>query len=64
MKQKQQGGDRTPDKNKQTIKTGTGNVRDMEEGGGNTSPQKVILPVDLAWREYQIGLCTLEYYLD
>ena len=37
---KQQGGDRTPDKNRKQ-KTGTGNVRDMPEGGGNTSPQKV-----------------------
>ena len=35
---KQQGGDRTPDKKQ---KTGTGNVRDMPEGGGNTSPRKV-----------------------
>ena len=37
---KQQGGDRIPDK-KIKQKTGTGNVRDMLEGGGNISPQKV-----------------------
>ena len=38
---KQQGGDRTPDRKTEKQKTGTGNVRDMPEGGGNTSPQKV-----------------------
>ena len=40
---KQLGSDRTPDKkiNTKNKKTGTGNVRDMLEGGGNTSPQEV-----------------------
>ena len=37
---KQVGSDITPDK-KTNKKTGTGNVRDMLEGGGNTSPQEV-----------------------
>ena len=41
MKQKQQGGDRTPEDKKQKQKTGTSNVRDMPESGGDTSPRKV-----------------------
>ena len=38
----QLGSDRTLDKktNTKSTKTGTGNVRDMLEGGGNTSPQE------------------------
>ena len=38
----QLGSDRTPEKNPNKPQTNTtGNVRDMLEGGGNTSPQEV-----------------------